>query len=296
MLLDKAFLSHPVGRIVCMFDAGVDTPLDELLPVIHSIAGSVDVEHLDVTLAARLVEQCAEAERVLAALRVLAAATLQDRAVWRREGFRSVAEWMASKTGGAVGPAIDALGMVEHLPDLPVVAEAFRGGRLSAAQAVEIVDVASEAPETQEQLLEAAGKLSLRGLREECQRVKASVIVDEEDRYRRVHRSRRMRAWVDRHNVGRLNARMTPDELARFMTEVERRCDTVFLGDTPAPPGRRRRHPRWLVREPRSSPRRCARRPGSAGQRLAGRARQHGPCRRGLRGPRARAYRRGGAV
>src|SRR5437764_1666524 len=212
-----------------MFDAGVDSPLDALLPVIHSVAGSVDVEEFDVTVAARLVEQCAEAERVLAALRVLVAATLNDKALWRREGFRSVAAWMASKTGGPVGPAIDALGMVEHLPDLPVVAEAFRGGQLSAAQAVEIVDVASEAPETQEQLVAAAGKLSLRGLREECQRVKAAVTVDEEDRYRRVHRSRRMRAWVDRHNVGHLSARMTPDELARIMNEVERRGGDIVV-------------------------------------------------------------------
>ena len=212
-----------------MFDAGVESSLDDVVGLIRLVAGGVDVDELDVTTAARVVEQCAEAERVLAALRVVVAASLKDRAFWRREGFRSVAAWMAAKTGTAAGPAIEAVEMAGQLGDLPLLAEAFRAGQVSVAQAVEIADVAGEAPETQEQLIEAAGKVSLRGLREECQRVKAAVIVDDDDRYRQVHRSRRVRAWVDRHNVGRLSARLTPDELARFMNEVDRRCDEMVV-------------------------------------------------------------------
>src|SRR5688500_9602654 len=116
-----------------MFDAGVDSPLDELLLWVRSVVGSVDVDELEVPAAARVVEQCAEAERLLAALRVLASATLTDKAVWRREGFRSAAAWMASKTGTAVGPAIATLEMAGLLADLPLVAEAFRSGLLSEA-------------------------------------------------------------------------------------------------------------------------------------------------------------------
>src|SRR5207237_7685988 len=120
---------------------------DEVLARIRRVAGGVDIENLDVAVAARLVEQCAEAERLLAALRVMVTAPLKDRAFWRREGFRSVANWMAAKTGTAVGPAVDALEMAERLAGLPIVADAFTAGRLSAAQAVEIAEVASEAPE-----------------------------------------------------------------------------------------------------------------------------------------------------
>jgi hypothetical protein len=212
-----------------MFDAGVDGPLGDVLALICRLSGGIDIEGLEVPEAAQLVEQCAEAERLLAALRVTVTATLQNKTVWRREGFRSPAAWMAAKTGTAVGPAIDALAMADQLVALPLVAEAFRAGRLSAAQAIEIADVASEAPEVQEQLLEAAGKLSLRGLREECQRVKASVVTDEDDRYRQVHRSRRVRSWVDKHGVGRLSARLTPDELARLVNEVDRRCSDMVV-------------------------------------------------------------------
>src|SRR5437588_6636264 len=180
-----------------MFGAGVESPLGELVAVVRSITAGVDVDGLDATDAAQVVEECAEAERLLAALRVFAAASLTDKALWRREGFRSVATWMASKTGTAVGTAIATLEMVEQLDHLPATEAAFRAGLLSEVQARQIADAASVAPEAEEQLLTAAGKLSLRGLQEECRRVEATA-VDHEDRYRRVHRHRRYRIWQDR--------------------------------------------------------------------------------------------------
>jgi hypothetical protein len=134
-----------------MFDAGVESPLGEMLASIRSLVAGFDVDDLAAHEAAQVVEQCAEAERLLAALRAFAAATLEDKALWRREGFRSPAHWMASKTGTAVGPAIATLEMVGLLVELPVVAEAFRGGRLSEAQAREVAAVASEVPDAEEQ-------------------------------------------------------------------------------------------------------------------------------------------------
>ena len=147
-----------------MIDAGVETPLGELLASVRSAAAAVDVSALGVRDAARIVEDCAEAERLLAALRVSAAATLTTACFWHRQGFKSVAHWMASKTGMAVGTAIATMEMADQLADLPVVAEAFRAGRLSEAQTREIADVASEVPDAQEQLVTAAGKLTLRSL------------------------------------------------------------------------------------------------------------------------------------
>jgi hypothetical protein len=57
--------------------------------------------------------------------------------------------------------------------------------------------------------------------------VEAAAIVDEDDRYRRVHRSRNVRSWVDRHGVARMSFRGTPDALARLMNEVDRRADDI---------------------------------------------------------------------
>lgn len=64
-------------------------------------------------------------------MRVLAATTLTDKALWRREGFRSVGVWMASNTGSAARPAIATLEMADQLDRLPVLAGAFRAGLLS---------------------------------------------------------------------------------------------------------------------------------------------------------------------
>ena len=212
-----------------MLDAGDDGRLDEALASLRSLVSAIEVDVLEAHEAARVVEMCAEGERLLAALRVSAAATLENKALWRRDGFRSVAAWMASKTGTAVGTANAALEMADQLTKLPVVAEAFRAGRLSEAQTREIAATASQVPDAQDQLIEAAGKVSLRRLQDECRRVEAAAAVDEEDRYRRVHRGRCVRSWVDRHGVGRMSAHLTPDELARLMSEVDRRCDEMVV-------------------------------------------------------------------
>lgn len=209
-----------------MFSAGVRSPLGELLGLLRSVVGEVDVDGLEVPEAARLVEECAEAERLLAALRVVVASTLEDKAVWRREGYRSLAAWMAAKTGTPVGPAIATLEMVKLMDDLPALAAAFRDGRLSEAQAREIAEVASQVPEAEEQLLEAAERLSLKGLHEACERLEASSRIDEDERHRRVHKERRTRSWV-RRGVGHFTARMTPDELARFMAGLNARTNEI---------------------------------------------------------------------
>ncbi|MGH9004056.1 MAG: DUF222 domain-containing protein, partial [Acidimicrobiia bacterium] len=209
-----------------MFDAGVESPLGELLPLVRSMVSRVDVGELEVPESVRLVEECAEAERLFAALRLVAATTLENKAVWRREGFGSLAAWMASRTGTAVGPAIASLQMAGLLEDLPALAGAFREGRLSEVQAREIAEVASEVPEAEEQLVEAAEKLSLKELREECQRVEAAAIIDENERHRRVHKQRRTRAWV-RKGAGHFSADMTPDELARFMAVLDAATDDI---------------------------------------------------------------------
>src|SRR5919197_6185798 len=100
-----------------MFDAGVDGPLGEVVAAVRSLVAGFDGDGLAAHEAAQVVEQCAEGERLLAALRVLAAATLEDKALWRREGFRSVAAWMAAKTGTAVGTSNASLEMAGRLAD-----------------------------------------------------------------------------------------------------------------------------------------------------------------------------------
>jgi len=206
-----------------MFEGVVDV-LGRLRPVV----GELDVEALDPEAAVGLVGLAVEIERLGAALRVLATRAVGRGERWRREGFRSAAAWMAAQAGMPVGSAIATMEMAGLVDGLEVVAAAFRGGRLSEAQAREIVDAAAEVPEAEQQLVDAAGKLSLVELRDECRRVKASVITDEDDRYRRIRTDRYLRSWMDRDGAVRVSARLTPDEGARLLAEVDARRDDII--------------------------------------------------------------------
>jgi hypothetical protein len=116
---------------------------------------------------------------------------------------------------------------VRLLDELPATASAFRDGRLSLAQASEIAEVASEWPAYEQPLLDAAENMSLNQLREECRRVKAAAVTDEDERYRRLRKGRYLRSWTDRDGAVRLSARLTPDEGARLLAEVDSRCEEM---------------------------------------------------------------------
>lgn len=210
-----------------MFDSVVEEAVDEVLGLLRPAVARLDVETLDPEEAAGLVGRLVEVEQLAAAGRVLATRALEHSEVWRREGFRSAAAWMAAQAGTPVGPAIATMEMARLLDDLPLVAAAFRAGRLSEAQAREIVDAATECPDAEQQLVDAAEKLSLGDLREECRRVKAAAMVDEEERYRKLRRGRYLRSWTDRDGAVRLAGRFTPDEGARLLGAIDARRDEV---------------------------------------------------------------------
>jgi hypothetical protein len=180
-------------------------------------------EPLEGDEAVDLVDLGIELERLGAAVRMIAARSV-DSERWKAAGFRSAAAWMAAKAGVPVGPAIAAMETLRLLDDLPGTAAAFREGRLSLAQVSEIAHVASEWPATEQRLLDAAGVMSLAELREECRRVKAAAVTDEDDRYRRLRQGRYLRSWADRDGAVRISARLTPDEGGPLLAEIDRRC------------------------------------------------------------------------
>jgi len=194
-----------------------------VLEVLRPLVGKLGSEPVGSDEAVELVELGIELERLGAAVRMMAARSV-DSDRWKAAGFRSAASWMAAKAGLPVGPSIAAMDTLRLLDDLPATAEAFRSGRLSLAQVSEIADVASEWPATEQQLLDAAEVMSLSELREECRRVKAAAVTDEDDRYRRLRKGRYLRSWTDRDGAVRLSARLTPDEGARLLAEVDGRC------------------------------------------------------------------------
>jgi hypothetical protein len=211
-----------------MFDNVVGV-LGNALGELRPVVGDLDVEALDPEVAAGVVELFVEIEQLAAAGRVLATRAVARGDRWRREGFRSPAAWMAAQAGTPVRPAIATLEMAGLLDGLPLVAAAFRAGRLSEVQARAIVEAAAEVPEAEQQLIDAAGKLSLVELREECARVKASVVMDKDERYRRIRKGRYLRSWMDQDGAVRLSALLAPDEGAWLLAEVDARRDDIIV-------------------------------------------------------------------
>jgi len=171
-----------------MFVPEIVEVLDGLRPLVKKLGS----EPVGSDEAVELVELGIELERLGAAVRMIAARSV-DSDRWKAAGFRSAASWMAGKAGLPVGPSIAAMETLRLLDELPATAEAFRSGQLSLAQVSEIADVASEWPATEQRLLDAADVMSLGELREECRRVKAAAVTDEDERYRRLRKGRYLR-------------------------------------------------------------------------------------------------------
>ncbi|HEX5614617.1 MAG TPA: DUF222 domain-containing protein [Acidimicrobiia bacterium] len=176
-----------------------------------------------------LVGLMAELERLAGAGRALAAGRAAESGVWEREGFRSPAHWLASRSGTSVGAAVSTLEMARRLDEQPVVDAAVRAGTLSLAQATEISSVAGAAPEVAGVLVEVAQREPLRRLQHHCRNARAAHDpVGEDARYRRVHESRYVRWWTERDGAFRLDARLTADAGAAAAAVIERERDTVF--------------------------------------------------------------------
>src|SRR5437763_9084608 len=204
----------------------------EVLEILRPFVAKLGTEPVGGDEALELVDLGIELERLGAAVRIIAARSV-DSDRWKAAGFRSAASWMAARAGLPVGPSIAAMETLRLLDDLPATAEAFRSGCLSLAQVSTIVDVASEWPATEQRLLDAAEVMSLDELREECRRVKAAGVTDEDERYRRLRKGRYPRTWTARDGAGRLSARLTPDDGGRLLAGVDARCGELAR-DAPA--------------------------------------------------------------
>lgn len=163
-------------------------------------------------------------ERMASSARVLLAKRAAESEQWKREGFRSAAEWLASQQGTSTGRAKADLDTSERLDGLQGTADALRDGLLSPDQAAAVSDAASVNPDAEADLIALAEQESLRRLRDEAARRRAER-EDGERRRARIHRRRRARAWTDADGAWNCSA-IGPAELgSRFAVEWERLTD-----------------------------------------------------------------------
>jgi len=177
--------------------------------------------------AARLLKLFAEAERLAAAGKALMARRVEETNLWKHDGHRSAASWLAAATGSSVGTAIGTLETARRLEDLPTTAEAQRQGRLSEAQAREVASAAAVDPRAEADLLAAAQREPVAALKQRCQRVRASA-ADEAARQRAVHARRRLRHWNDPDGAFRIDLVTTAEAGATILANLKPFCDQAF--------------------------------------------------------------------
>jgi Domain of unknown function (DUF222) len=219
-----------------MFDV-----LRDAIQQVRRLLAELEPDRFDGEGARSLVEAFGELERLSAAGKSLAARQVVATGSWKQGGaHRDAADWLAATTGATVGAARATLETSSRLASLPSTEAALRAGALSGAQVDAIADAASVDPGAELELLERSAHDGVRGLRNECARVKAAAFVDEEARYERIRVARSLRGWTDADGAGRIDIRGPLDATAKVLAALAPYERELF--EQARSEGRRERH------------------------------------------------------
>ena len=239
--------------------------------MLRGVVAGFEPDCLDGEGAVAALELFGEMERLAAAGKALAAVRVEATRAWQGRGVRSAAHFVASTCGSSVRSAVETLETARRLKELPATAEALRSGKLSAAQASEIVSAAGDRPGVEAELVEAAESETLPALQQRCRAVRAEGAAAMEA-YEGVRATRYLRHWSDGEGAFCLRARLCPDDGAKVLAALESERRGVFAAA-------RRDGRRGVLRGLR---RRCLGGVGGEGdswrRRCEERSRRHGPC------------------
>ena len=189
---------------------------------LRGVVAELDPSLLDGTQARRLVEEFAAIERLAGAGKALAVRRVEETRAWADSGsFRDAAAWLAATGGTTVGHARATVETAAHLEEFPETEAALRGGELSEVQVNEVVSAAQADPSAERLLLDSAKRDGVRGLKDQCARVRAAACEDESARYQAIHEARSLRHWRDVDGTGRIDVRGPADATARVMAALQ---------------------------------------------------------------------------
>ncbi len=201
---------------------------ERLRKQVAAFVGAFDPMEVSPAEAAIVVRLVSGMKASLSAVEALAAARAADASTWREDGHRSAAEALARQTGTTVGQARDTLQLGRRLGEQPEVAEAAKAGALSPTQASMISDAVAGKPAAAAGLIEEAKRGSVATLRQACADTKAAATPDLEERRRRHHARRCLRAWTDADGLWHLVAQGNPEDGAQLMSVLAPLADARF--------------------------------------------------------------------
>lgn len=138
---------------------------------------------------------------------------------WKREGFRSPADWLATRNGTSMAQATGEFALATQLPSLPAVDAAMASGALPLLNARAVADAAAVAPHEEERLVDLARTGTIGDVAAACELVKQAADPDPDARRERIRRQRACRIWF-KDGLGHLHLSGPADEIARVANRI----------------------------------------------------------------------------
>ncbi len=150
--------------------------------------------------------------------------------MWKHAGFRTMAEWMAAKTGDPVPVLAGLLDTAKKLGSCPATAEAFAAGEVSVAAAREIAGAVAVDPGAEAGLLAVARHGDHRRLVDRAAKVRqaARSAEDEAAKHARLRARRFARTHTDADGLVILHAGFAPKDWAPYAAAWQRGTDAEF--------------------------------------------------------------------
>lgn len=199
-----------------MFGSVRFAEVDEAAEAVGSICARLDPDGVLCAEAPGMWAAFDRVERLAAGAKLRLARRVAESDIWKREGDRSPADWLARTAGASVGQARDQLQASKKLADLDATDDKIKAGELSEAQARAVADAAAANPSAEDGLLDTAATHGLKDLKDACARTKAAADPDRQARMARIHRERHLREWTDAGGGWNLHVRNTPEIGALF--------------------------------------------------------------------------------
>ncbi|MFN8051126.1 MAG: HNH endonuclease [Acidimicrobiales bacterium] len=205
--------------------------LDQQIDVLTGFLAAFHPGDVPLSQVADLYAKAVRAEHLAGAVRLKLLARVAESDVASKSG-RSTAEWIANTSGESVGKARADLDTSERLSASPLTDEALTRGDLSAAQAGAITDATAINPQAEQDLLDLAGRDSLKELKAEAERRKAERDRDAEAARARAHKARSARHWT-KGAVGHLHIQGPATEVAEMAQRLGEVVDQKYRKPAP---------------------------------------------------------------
>ena len=204
----------------------------EAIALLESFVSSFEPGRYSGDDAALLVDRFSRGEHLCATGKALSAKRATETDRHRRDGARSAAEWLSTRSGESLSASNGSLRLADQMGDHPGLDDALRTGELSHQRARQVADVFKLDPDSSDELVEAAKNKneSHRQLADRCLRVKAKSRSHEDAlaAYERIREARYLRHYTDGDGAFRLEGLFTPDAGAKLLAALRPARTVLF--------------------------------------------------------------------